>query len=400
VQAALHRCVEQGPLPFAITRGPTHALVYANSAFWRLPQLAYEGGIALPIANVFKGSIKNALTAIMDRAFEGALDRVDSRIAGEGENDHGWKCAVWSVVTPDGKVEGLGIELRQAHHPDGALDLQRQVAEQMLLGALRERGFAEDAERASENRRVLLVQAEGARAEANAANLAKVSFLANMSHDLRTPLNAILGYADLLEVHVHGALTPEQENDVARIKRSARYLTSLINDILNFAKIEAGTLDLKIAVVPVDAMVSWLEEVLHPQLAAKGLTFARSDCTGFVSADPEKLQQILLNLATNAMKFTPAGGIAVRCKNTESIVCIEIVDTGTGIPESELERIFEPFIQVNRSLTQTSNEGVGLGLAISRHLARAMNGDITVRSTLDHGSAFSLDLPRAEESPA
>ncbi len=140
--------------------------------------------------------------------------------------------------------------------------------------------------------------------------------------------------------------------------------------------------------------------MLHPQLAAKGLTFARAECTGWVSADPEKLQQILLNLATNAMKFTLAGGITVGCKNTESIVCIEIVDTGTGIPESELERIFEPFIQVNRSLTQTSNEGVGLGLAISRHLARAMNGDITVRSTLDHGSTFSLALPRAEESLA
>jgi signal transduction histidine kinase len=91
------------------------------------------------------------------------------------------------------------------------------------------------------------------------------------------------------------------------------------------------------------------------------------------------------------------GGITVRCKNTESIVYIDIVDTGTGIPERELERIFEPFIQVNRSLTQTSNEGVGLGLAISRQLARAMSGDITVRSTLDHGSAFSLALPRAPE---
>jgi signal transduction histidine kinase len=384
-------------MPFAITRGPTHALVYANSAFWRLPELSDEGGIALPIANVFKGTIRSALSEMMDRAFQGVLERLDGRIEGNGDGDHGWKCAVWSVVTPDGKAEGLGIELHQAHHPDGALDLQRQVAEQMLLGALRERGFAEDAERASENRRVLLVEAEGARAEANAANLAKVSFLANMSHDLRTPLNAILGYADLLEVHVHGELTPEQENDVARIKRSARYLTSLINDILNFAKIETGTLDLKIAAVSVPAMVSWLEEVLHPQLAAKGLTFTRSECTGFVSADPEKLQQILLNLTTNAMKFTPTGGISVRCKNTDSIVCIDIVDTGTGIPERELERIFEPFIQVNRSLTQTSNEGVGLGLAISRHLARAMSGDITVCSTLDHGSTFSLALPRAPE---
>jgi signal transduction histidine kinase len=386
--------VEQGPLPFAITRGPTHALVYANSAFWQLEELGGEGGTALPIANAFRGKIRSTLTAILDEAFAGAVERLDARIESERNDGNGWKCSVWAVVTPDGKSEGLGIELREAQHPDGALDLQRQIAEQMLLGALRERDFAEEAERASENRRVLLVQAEGARAEANAANLAKVSFLANMSHDLRTPLNAILGYADLLEVNVHGTLTPDQENDVARIQRSARYLTSLINDILNFAKIEAGTLEVKTSAVSVPAMISWLEEVLHPQLAAKGLTFERSECTGFVRADAEKLQQILLNLTTNAVKFTATGGIAVRCRNTESIISIDVVDTGPGILQDQLERIFEPFIQVNRSLTQT-NEGVGLGLAISRQLARAMNGDVTVRSTLGHGSTFSLALPRA-----
>jgi signal transduction histidine kinase len=397
LQAALHRCVEQGPLPFAITRGPTHALLYANSAFWRLDVIGDEGGIGLPIANAFHGPVKSALTAILDQAFLGAVDRLDARIESERSDGSGWKCSVWPVVTPDGKAEGLGIELRQSHLPDGALDLQRQVAEQMLLGALRERGFAEDAERASENRRVLLVQAEAARAEANAANLAKVSFLANMSHDLRTPLNAILGYADLLEVNVHGPLTPEQGHDVARIQRSARYLASLINDILNFAKVEAGTLDLRLAEVSIAAIITWLEEVLYPQLEAKGLSFAQSECRGFVFADPEKLQQILLNLTTNAMKFTAVGGIAIRCKPTDSIVSIDVVDTGLGIPEGQLERIFEPFLQVNRSHTQANDDGVGLGLAISRHLARAMGGDITVRSRLGQGSTFSLVLPRAQE---
>jgi signal transduction histidine kinase len=116
---------------------------------------------------------------------------------------------------------------------------------------------------------------------------------------------------------------------------------------------------------------------------------------GFVFADPEKLQQILLNLTTNAMKFTAAGGIAIRCKSTDSIVSFDIVDTGLGIPADQLERIFEPFLQVNRSHTQANNDGVGLGLAISRHLARAMGGDISVSSTLDRGSTFSLALPRA-----
>ena len=268
----------------------------------------------------------------------------------------------------------------------------------MLLGALRERGFTEDAEAASEGRRVLLIEAEGARAEANAANLAKVSFLANMSHDLRTPLNAILGYADLLELHVHGPLTPNQGLDVARIKRSARYLTSLINDILNFAKIEAGRLDLRIGTVAVADMFAWLEEILDPQLQERELSFVRGgDCAALVRADPEKLRQILLNLTTNAIKFTPAGCITITCRTAAPVVIIEVADTGVGIPEEQCERIFEPFIQVNRSLTNVNHEGVGLGLAISRNLARAMGGDLTVRSLINKGSTFQVTLPAAGE---
>lgn len=397
VRAALHRYMGQAPLPFAITRGSRHRLVYANPAFRHLAGLAEDAPAGAAMADAFTGAKKDALIAILDNVFRSKVQRLDASMGPEREGETSWQCAVWPVAGPNGRPEGLGIELHETASSDAALDLQRQVAEQMLLGALRERGFTEDAEAASEGRRVLLVEAEGARAEANAANLAKVSFLANMSHDLRTPLNAILGYANLLELHVHGPLTPNQEMDVARIKRSARYLTSLINDILNFAKIEAGTLDLRIGTVPVAEMFAWLEEILHPQLQERELSFERGDCNALVRADPEKLRQIMLNLTTNAIKFTPAGCITITCRNAGATVAIEVADTGVGIPEDQCERIFEPFIQVNRSLTNVNHEGVGLGLAISRTLARAMGGELTVRSVINKGSTFKVTLPRAEE---
>ena len=286
-----------------------------------------------------------------------------------------WSLTIRPYLTVDGKVDGAVLAFTD-------IDATKRYGQQ--------------AEVTSENRRVLLVESEAARVEADEANFTKTSFLANMSHDLRTPLNAIAGYADLLELLVHGPLTADQASDVARIKRSSRHLLSLINDILNFAKIEAGTTDLEIATVSVDGAVASLDAMLYPQLRAKGLGFAHTDCDFFVRADPEKLQQVLLNLATNAIKFTPSGGITIRCRSSDAIVTIEVADTGVGIPPDQLDRIFEPFIQVSRSLTSVHHEGVGLGLAISRTLARAMSGDLTARSTLGKGSSFALTLPRAE----
>jgi len=293
----------------------------------------------------------------------------------QDDQERWWSLTIRPYLTVDRKVDGAVLVFTD-------IDVSKR--------------YGQRAEETSEGRRMLLVEAEAARAEADAANLAKASFLANMSHDLRTPLNAISGYADLLELLVHGPLTTGQANDVARIRRSARYLLSLINDILNFARVEAGTSDLQIETLAVDDAVGSLEAMVYPQLHARGLSFEHGDCHAFVRADREKLVQILLNLMTNAIKFTPSGGIAIRCRAADSIVIIEVVDTGAGIPADQLDRIFEPFIQVNRSLTSVDNDGVGLGLAISRDLARAMGGDLTVRSTLGHGSTFALALPRAE----
>ena len=156
--------------------------------------------------------------------------------------------------------------------------------------------------------------ADRARANAEIANKAKSDFLTGMSHDLRTPLNAIAGYIQLLELGIHGPVTDAQRTDFSRIERSARHLLSLINDILNFVKLEAGQLEYRIADVPLAEMILELEEMIVPLAAAKSLSVQRTDCDTVVRADPERLRQILLNLLTNALKFTPPEGqIGIRC---------------------------------------------------------------------------------------
>jgi two-component system CheB/CheR fusion protein len=256
---------------------------------------------------------------------------------------------------------------------------------------------------ASEARRQLLVTSEVARSEADAArqaaelaNRAKSGFLASMSHDLRTPLNAIAGYTDLLALGVRGPVTETQAVDLERIKRSTRHLLSLINDILNFVRIEEGHVEFRIEDVPLDAIVAELEDMMGPQFRAKSITLAHTGCDAIVRADSDRLRQVLLNLLTNAVKFTGEGGrVDVICSESDAAVTIEVRDTGVGISPHDLQRIFEPFVQVNRSLTSITPDGIGLGLAISRDLARGMGADLTVESVPGKGSRFALTLPRA-----
>ena len=218
-----------------------------------------------------------------------------------------------------------------------------------------------------------------------------------MSHELRTPLIAIGGYAQLLEMGVRGPVTAEQRDDLERIERSQRHLLGLINDVLNFAKLEAGRVQFAIGRVSMHDILLGVEALVLPQLHAKGLRYVDAgECRDiFVHADEEKARQVLINLLSNAVKFTPVGGeIRLACVADGPWVLTSVTDSGLGIPPDRLEAIFEPFVQVDRGLT-SRQEGTGLGLTISRDLARHMGGDLTASSTVGSGSSFTLLLPRA-----
>jgi signal transduction histidine kinase len=241
------------------------------------------------------------------------------------------------------------------------------------------------------------VEAERARAAADEANAAKSSFLATMSHELRTPLNAIAGYAQLMEMGIHGQVTPQQAEALAKIRRNQVHLLGLINDVLNFAKIEAGQVQYQIREQPLDEVLAAVEPLVEPQLRARGLAYLyhRGDGAVKVWADRERMEQIVLNLLTNAIKFTePGGRVEMGWEVDGRAALIHVRDTGRGIPADKLDAIFEPFVQVDPALTRAA-EGTGLGLAISRDLALAMNGDLRVASRPDVGSVFTLELPLA-----
>jgi signal transduction histidine kinase len=272
-------------------------------------------------------------------------------------------------------------------HADAGVFTER--AERLVTGIAVWAGVALD------NARLYRAE-QNARAVAEEANKAKSEFLANMSHELRTPLNAIGGYSDLLLTGVRGELTKEQRADVERIKRNQHHLLSLINDILNFAKIEAGHVKLYPREVRMHETLAQLETLIGPQLHDKQLKYHYEQCDADLTAfvDPERIRQILLNLLSNAVKFTESGGtIRVACESGPGGLHVTVSDTGCGIPQDKLETVFEPFVQLERGHT-ASPGGTGLGLAISRDLARAMGGDLFAESRVGVGSNFTLVVPR------
>ncbi|HEX2210914.1 MAG TPA: MHYT domain-containing protein [Longimicrobium sp.] len=277
---------------------------------------------------------------------------------------------------------------------ESRLQLEQQTGE--LEEAQAEMEMAHDElQRANEDLAERTREAERARQAADEANAAKSAFLATMSHELRTPLNAIAGYTQLIDMGIHGPVSDAQREALDKIQRNQTHLLGLINDVLNFAKIEAGQVQYEVEDVPLDATLAAVEALVEPQLAAKNLRYRYrgGDPRVTVRADRERVEQVVLNLLSNAIKFTGAGGeVELSWEARDGTVSIQVRDTGRGIPADKLEAIFEPFVQVDPALTRAA-EGTGLGLAISRDLARAMKGDLTAHSSEGEGSVFTLTLP-------
>jgi signal transduction histidine kinase len=237
--------------------------------------------------------------------------------------------------------------------------------------------------------------------EADAANRAKADFLSVMSHELRTPLNGILGYVDLLEAGIHGSLNTGQQAYLARVKATAQHLHGLVEGVLTFARIEAGAEQIAQDVVDLREVVQEAESIIRPIAAGQGLDLEVHvpDEPVLIGTDRRKALQIVVNLAANAVKFTETGRVRLTLGTQADWTVIRVEDTGSGISSEHLEKIFDPFWQVDSSKTRSAG-GTGLGLSVTRRLARLLGGDVAVESQPGTGSTFTARLPMRAPSPS
>jgi PAS domain S-box-containing protein len=286
----------------------------------------------------------------------------------------------------DGTVVGINVVCVEVTERRRAARERAQLTEAMQR-ELEERVRVESA---------LLEAEQRAHRLAVEANVQKSRFLANMSHELRTPLNAIAGHVELVAIGIYGPVTAEQATALERVRRAERHLLSLIDDLLSFARIEAGRVEYRLDALDLRETMSEAASMVEAQMRTRELRFeVELPPPGtLVRADPDKLRQVLLNLLSNAAKFTPPAG-RVRLDTHEGqetgTILVRVADTGIGIAPGKLEEIFDPFVQVSFGLAR-QHEGTGLGLAISRELARGMRGDVVVTSEPGHGSTFAILL--------
>lgn len=269
-------------------------------------------------------------------------------------------------------------------------DVDRKRGELFVLER-EARGAAEHARNEAE---IAMQQAEAARAEAESANGAKSDFLAVMSHELRTPLAAIMGYQELLADGITGPVTDAQSQQLARIKASARHLLALIDEILTFTRLDAGRETVNQELVDLEEAMHAAAEIAEPLAEEKNLEVVVSSPGAgvIVETDQTKLRQILVNLLSNAVKFTDEGTVTLDGKVIGDDIILSVSDTGIGIPEEHLNKIFDPFWQVEQKATRRA-PGTGLGLTVTRRLANLLGGDVSVASTPGTGTTFTVTLP-------
>jgi signal transduction histidine kinase len=391
VADALLAYIERSPAAVAIIDGDSLAIRYANPSFDRLTESDDGSTQALKLARALPAAAAGSVEELIDALRADGTSAIQREIAsgrsGAGVVD--WSVTISRVPRRSDRTPDLVIDIRdisgerqRQRAMAELLDQVREVNARLLDASLRETDLAE---------------------RANAANDAKSTFLATMSHELRTPLTAIIGYEELLVEGVFGELTSDQRRHLGRIKVSAAHLLALIDQVLTLARLDAGQERISLETIAVADLLEWTVTLIEPLALAKGLTFAVllsdaevSACT--IRSDLTKVRQILVNLLGNAVKFTDRGGVELTVSHAADAVHFAIRDSGIGISSGDVDRVFGAFWQVEQRPTRTAG-GSGLGLSVSRRLARLLGGDVTISSERGVGSTFTFILP-TEVTPA
>ena len=369
-----------------VTIDETGVILTVNPATEKIFGWTPKALVGQPLTMLMPAHMRPAHAAGMERYLRTGTRKLD------------WRSVSLPGLKKDGTEFPMEVSFGEFHDGDRRIfsGFMRDVSERVAQQAVIDRTASElgVALLALEQR---VREAEEARAAADEANDAKDQFLRTMSHELRTPLNAIGGFVSLLEDGMRGPMNEAQLDDLGRIRAAQARLLALVNDVLHLSRLRNGMAPCDIRPLRVSTALSAVAETIRPQLEAKGMFLDGDLDTGelTVAADQRNLEQILLNLLSNAIKFSPRGSrITMQAASMDDAVRITIADKGEGIPRDRLEEIFEPFIQVDSTLTRR-HEGTGLGLPISRDLAEAMDGTISVTSDLGKGTTFTLVLPSA-----
>jgi signal transduction histidine kinase len=235
--------------------------------------------------------------------------------------------------------------------------------------------------------------------KAKAADKIKSAFLATMSHELRTPLNSIIGFTGIMLQGLAGPLNEEQHKQLSMIQNSSRHLLSLINDVLDISKIEAGQLELSPNPFLLKLSIDKILKLISPLAEKKGLSlkFDITEDIGTINADQRRLEQVIMNLLNNAVKFTEKGNIHITCRTQDRLCILSVADTGIGMEQEEIPKLFQPFHQIDTGIARKT-EGTGLGLSICKRILEMMNGSIIVQSEFGKGSIFTVSFPLHAES--